>query len=158
MIKYVRHQLATTKHKFWVMWYLVKACGVLLKRGLVHDLSKYGKIEEPYFRKTWLKLKYLTYGSEEYKKALQELEPALKHHYEVNSHHPEHYGKGYANMSVFDKVELICDWKAATRRHINGDIGKSIYSNADRFKYDRIEIDNLLRAAEELNILLREMK
>lgn len=43
--------LETTKHKLWVAWYLIKTCHALLWRALVHDLSKYGQEEAPYFER-----------------------------------------------------------------------------------------------------------
>jgi hypothetical protein len=44
--------------------------------------------------------------------------PALEHHYRHNTHHPEHYGnEGIAGMDLFDVVEMVCDWMAATRRN-----------------------------------------
>lgn len=79
-------------------------------------------------------LKDLTYGSEEYKKSLAELKPALDHHYSHNSHHPEHYKNGVDDFTLVDLVEMFCDWKAASERHVNGDIFKSIQINKDRFE------------------------
>lgn len=37
------------------------------------------------------------------------------------------------NMNLIDVVEMLCDWKAATLRHNNGNILKSIEHNAERF-------------------------
>jgi hypothetical protein len=76
----------------------------------------------------------LTYGSDEYKKAIAELGPTLDHHYAKNSHHPEHWPEGVDDMDLIDLVEMVCDWKAATERHANGNIVKSIEHNANRFK------------------------
>jgi hypothetical protein len=38
-------------------------------------------------------------------------------------------------MSLVDIVEMLCDWKAATLRHADGDIRKSIEQNQQRFGY-----------------------
>lgn len=38
-------------------------------------------------------------------------------------------------MSLFDLIEMICDWKAATMRHADGDIRKSLEINQKRFGY-----------------------
>lgn len=48
---------------------------------------------------------------------------------------PEHYENGIKDMGLADIVEMICDWKAATMRHVDGDIRKSIVLNQDRFNY-----------------------
>jgi hypothetical protein len=79
------------------------------------------------------KIKTSTYGSEEYKAFLKEMQFALIHYFANNSHHPEHYENGIRGMNLFDIIEMFCDWKAATMRHDNGDIRKSIEINKDRF-------------------------
>jgi len=38
-----------------------------------------------------------------------------------------------SKMNLIDLIEMICDWKAATLRHNNGDIYKSIEINRKRF-------------------------
>lgn len=40
-----------------------------------------------------------------------------------------------SQMNLFDIVEMFCDWYAATMRHNDGDIMKSISINQKRFKY-----------------------
>ncbi len=37
-------------------------------------------------------------------------------------------------MDLFDIMEMLMDWKAATERHNDGDIFKSISINKERFK------------------------
>jgi hypothetical protein len=78
-------------------------------------------------------LKKLTYGSDGYKEALERLQIALKHHYKNNRHHPEYFENGIDDMNLFDIVELLFDWKAATERHEDGDIYKSFEINEKRF-------------------------
>jgi hypothetical protein len=48
---------------------------------------------------------------------------------------PEHYEQGIRGMSLIDLLEMFCDWYAATKRHNNGDIMKSISINQERFGY-----------------------
>lgn len=107
----------------------------LILRGMLHDKSKLLEPEKTMFDECTLKLKSLTYGSDEYKAALAELKPALDHHYAANSHHPEHYPNGVDGMSLFDVIEMLMDWKAATERMKGGgDIRRSLEINRDRFK------------------------
>lgn len=40
-----------------------------------------------------------------------------------------------SNMTLIDLIEMMCDWKAATLRHGDGDIYKSLEMNATRFGY-----------------------
>jgi hypothetical protein len=105
----------------------------LMDRAICHDNSKLYDPEKPLFDKMTPRLKGLTYGSEEYKKSLAELKPALDHHYAHNSHHPEYYKNGINNCNLLDLVEMLCDWKAASERHADGDIFKSIQINKARF-------------------------
>ena len=39
-------------------------------------------------------------------------------------------------MNLIDIVEMICDWKAATLRHNDGNLLKSVEINAKRFGMD----------------------
>lgn len=118
----------------------------LIHRGNLHDKSKLEKLEKGYFDVYTPKLKQCDYGSDEYNKYLAKMQIALKHHYSNNRHHPEH--SGYNNMTVLDKVEMLCDWLAAIERHENGDIYKSIEINKQRFNYDDKEYNILLNTAK----------
>lgn len=79
------------------------------------------------------KLAESTYGSAEYDGFRKAMGPALAHHYANNSHHPEHHKNGVDDMTLLDVLEMFADWKAAGERHNNGNILKSIETNADRF-------------------------
>lgn len=105
----------------------------LTRRALVHDKSKLKNPEKELFDEYTPKLKECTYGSDEYKEYLKGLRVALDHHYANNSHHPEHYEDGVNGFDLFDLIEMFMDWKAATERHADGDIRKSIEINKERF-------------------------
>lgn len=109
--------------------------GLLEQRLHVHDLSKLHEPEKSIFDVYTPKLKNTTYGSDEYKQYLREMNKALKHHYENNRHHPEHFDNEINDMNLVDIVEMFCDWLAATERHNDGDIFKSIEYNQKRFGY-----------------------
>lgn len=140
------------------------SCGNLYRRSNEHDRSKLLSPEKEAFDEYTPKLKDSTYGSDEYKSFLAGLKPALDHHYANNSHHPEHYGvlicdqcftehpkdhegqckicgsgwlklePNIGGMSLFDLVEMLCDWKAAGERHTDGSMERSLRINKDRFK------------------------
>ncbi len=107
----------------------------LEERGRVHDKSKLESPELEIFTEYTPKLANSTYGSDEYKEFLKGMKKGLDHHYANNSHHPEHYKEGIKGMDILDIVEMLCDWKAATLRHNDGDIKKSIEINQKRFGY-----------------------
>ena len=105
----------------------------LLTRGTLHDQSKLEAPEVELFAEYTPKLAECTYGSPEYNGFLDAIKPALDHHYAHNRHHPEHHKNGIDDMNLLDLVEMLCDWKAASERHNDGNIRKSIEINADRF-------------------------
>jgi hypothetical protein len=115
---------------------LLMKCAIdLQKRAMVHDDSKLEEPEKSTFDACTIKLKSIPYGSDEYKAALAELKPALDHHYAANTHHPEHFTNGVDGMNLFDLMEMLMDWKAATERMKGGgDIHRSLEINTERFK------------------------
>lgn len=90
----------------------------MLRRGRVHDASKFSAAEKPAFDDAIPLLKGVSYGTPAFQAVMDRIAPALCLHYEQNSHHPEHYGnQGIAGMDLFDLVEMLCDWMAAAGRH-----------------------------------------
>jgi hypothetical protein len=102
-------------------------------RAAHHDESKLIEPEKPGYDQLTARLKDLVYGSPEYKQALADAKPVIDHHYQVNSHHPEHYPDGIAGMSLLDIIEMLCDWKAASERTRQGSIAQSLAHNKERF-------------------------
>jgi hypothetical protein len=105
-------------------------------RAEFHDATKLTDPEKEVFDRVTPQLKALTYGSEEYKASLASMGEALRHHYANNRHHPEHHRHGVNDMNLLDVVEMLCDWKAATERHADGSIAKSLDMNPVRFGID----------------------
>ena len=110
-------------------------------RAVMHDDSKFSSEEFESFAAETPNLKGLTYGSDEYREALRRIKPAIETHYSRNRHHPEFHENGIGDMTLVDLIEMLADWKAATERHADGDLARSIEMNAKRFGYD----DNLKR-------------
>jgi hypothetical protein len=52
-------------------------------------------------------------------------------------------------MTLVDLCEMIADWKAASMRHNNGDILKSIEINQPRFNYSDELKQILINTVEE---------
>jgi Family of unknown function (DUF5662) len=105
----------------------------LLRRAEEHDQSKLVSPEVEAFTEYTPKLAACTYGSAEYNEFRRLMKPALDHHYANNPHHPEHHKNGVDDMTLLDVLEMLLDWKAASERHNDGNIKKSIEVNADRF-------------------------
>lgn len=126
----------TVDHINQVRTYLHLMVNELLDRSLKHDKSKTEEPELALFNEYTPKLAAVTYGGDSYKKFLEEMSVALNHHYARNRHHPEHFKNGINDMNLIDLVEMICDWKAATLRHDDGNIRKSLEINTKRFSID----------------------
>jgi len=152
----------------------------LLTQSMEHDQSKLKSPEFEIFLKYTPKLRNTTYGSDEYKIFLQEMKPALDHHYEVNRHHPEHFNKyvcngcfkefqlmpnycdvcGYSQfqkesdmsqMNMLDLIEMFADWYSATKRHADGDIRESIKINTKRFSISEQLVSIMQNTADLLD-------
>jgi len=123
----------TMRHILTVRALLLEAIGELTRRARAHDVSKLGPPEVDTFTKYTPILAGLTYGSPEYRDALAQMGPALVNHYAKNSHHPEHFEGGILDMDLFDLLEMMIDWKAATLRHANGNLQKSLEVNGPRY-------------------------
>lgn len=122
----------------------------LVNRAHEHDQSKLESPEKEAYDVITPRLRGLTYGSEEYRAGLREMKPAISHHYAANSHHPEHYPDGVNGMSLLDVCEMIADWKAASERHADGDILKSLEINRERFGLSDQLYNILLNTVREL--------
>ena len=129
-------QVDTIKHIEKVRKYIKLFMDKLAIRGVEHDRLKLESPEVEIFTEYTPKLAQSTYGSEEYNEFLKEMNIALQHHYANYRHHPEHFTKGINDMNLVDIVEMLCDWKAASERHNDGNLLKSIEINAQRFGYD----------------------
>ena len=138
-------------HKFWVGYYLSKFAFKLLWRAVVHDLSKFSHFELKHHSRIVPTVRGMKYGSPEYKAELESIQPAVDYHHARNSHHPEYYKNGFADMSMCDLVELLCDWRAACRRHKpHGDVIRSIRINQEKYRYSADYKEMLEKIAKEI--------
>lgn len=123
----------TLRHSLRVGELMAQAIGELVERSQRHDLSKTEPPEVGIFDEYTPKLQHSTYGSDEYKAYLAGMGEGLAHHYAHNRHHPEHFDDGVDGMTLMDLVEMLADWKAATERHDDGDLARSLVIQAERF-------------------------
>jgi hypothetical protein len=109
----------------------------MMKRMASHDNSKLSPIEIEGFVEKSPELKKMEYGSPEYFKSLESFKEVLKHHYDNNRHHPEHFGDaGVSGMNVIDLLEMICDWSASSQRMATKDFFSGLPVQKDRFNLD----------------------
>ncbi len=154
----------TMKHIERVRYYLDVLVMAVIRRKDGHDASKLESPEKETFDRVTPLLAGLTYGGDEYKAVLAEMQVALDHHYAHNRHHPEHFkgievrqdskvverwSAGMCGMTLVDLVEMFCDWCAATERHDDGNIGKSIDHNMTRFSFGETLAHIMCNTAQE---------
>lgn len=123
----------TLQHARRVAELVAPLAAELVQRGIQHDRSKTEEPELGVFNEHTPKLKASTYGSEEYHGFLAGMGAGLTHHYLANRHHPEHFTHGVEGMTLVDLLEMLADWKAATERHADGDLRRSLAVQRDRF-------------------------
>ena len=155
---YIKTQIETIIHKTRVLLNIVGIINAinppdkwkLYWRGWKHDFSKLGWYEAKRYATVIFDLKGSTYGSKEYKEMLESIQPAIKHHYKNNRHHPEYYKNGFQDMTELDKLEMIADWVSASCRHRDGNVFKSIEINQKRFGYSDEDKEWLIQMAKIL--------
>lgn len=143
--------IETLKHKIRINELITRFAEELEDRSTKHDSSKLSEPEKSCFDNVSFKLSSLEYGSDEYNQSLAELKPALDHHYQNNSHHPEHYENGIEGMDLFDLVEMFFDWKSSAERHETGDVFDSIRINQKKHQMSEQLVSIFLNTARNLN-------
>ena len=141
----------TMRHIETVRNYLNFCIQDLQMRAVAHDQTKLQDPELPIFDEMTPKLRSCTYGSDEYKGFLKQMQVALDHHYAEYPHHPEHFKNGIKDMTLLDVLEMLVDWKSSTLRHDDGDIMKSIEINQKRFGYSDELKQIFINTAQYLN-------
>jgi len=90
---------------------------VLKGRANVHDESKLKNLQEKAMFDRWTpELQKREFGGPEYQEALKQMGEGLKLHYAANEHHPEHFENGIDGMTLYNLIEMVCDWMAAAEK------------------------------------------
>jgi hypothetical protein len=104
------------EHKRKVEYWMGRFWHSLKNRAPIHDNSKLNDPEEKAMFDHWTpELREATFGSDQYKVALDGMGEGVKRHYRANRHHPEHYENGVNGMTLVDVVEMVADWMAAAQ-------------------------------------------
>jgi len=131
-----QHTLGVLAHKRTVARFIQYGIEDLYVEAITHDDSKFSDEEYDLYAQVTPKLKHLTFGSEEYKEAVREMAPAVKHHVEHNRHHPDGHEHGVEDMTLIDLFAMVCDWYAASLRPPMNDIKASLPGSFRHFKID----------------------
>jgi hypothetical protein len=112
-IRYMRLHL---EHVRLVSGYLAAATNNLTQRAIRHDDSKWYEPEFTPYARNQPRFDAAEYGTPEYRAAVDAIKPAVQYHVTTNPHHPECYTEGVNGMTLFDVLEMLCDWMAACQR------------------------------------------
>ena len=105
----------TLEHKANIEKVMAILIDDLVNRKQNHDNSKLEFTEKNGYDKFIPLLKDAPYGSKEYNDVRKEMmNSCLKHHYEVNRHHPEHFENGIEDFTIVDLLEYFSDTYAAS--------------------------------------------
>lgn len=130
--------MATIDHIKKVQCFITDVIDALNNAAVNHDQSKLEPPEKEILDEMTPKLGATTYGSPEYVEMVttEPMTTFTKHHYAHNRHHAEFHPNGVDDMNLIDVVEMLCDWKAASLRHDDGDVRASIDYNEGKYKID----------------------
>jgi hypothetical protein len=104
------------EHKTKVGYWLRRFAQRLERRAATHDDSKINDpIEKAMFDRWTPEIRNTTFGTDEYKQALDGMGEGVKRHYQANRHHPEHYENGVNGMTLIDVMEMLTDWMAVAQ-------------------------------------------
>lgn len=147
-------------HKALVATYLMRYAAAtgerrgLIVRAVLHDMSKYRSDEARAFVAHRLLPAETPESSPEYRQMLAAFERQVELHYARNRHHPEHHVRGYAAMAELDRVEMIADWAASSRRRPGADLVGWIDHNRERYGYGADEAAWMLTVAQRMGVAL----
>lgn len=129
----VKTLVTILRHVRIVQEYLHRIAGVLTDRALTHDVSKLALDEYGGFVEVNRIARDYSYGSQEYKDSLKD-NKVIELHFSRNSHHPEHHPNGVNDMNLFDWIEMVCDWRSASKTYNNTDWEEVLKLQFERFK------------------------
>lgn len=130
----INHFLSETyKHTKRVRHFLDTFIIDIIKRGQKHDESKFEDPELSMFSEHTFIYKNIEFGTDDYKKLMDEVKVAINHHHSKNRHHPEYWPNGVDDMTLVDLIEMIADWRAAVEKNKNGNINKSLEINCAKY-------------------------
>lgn len=140
----------TVRHIHEVAGFMEEMIGKLRKRAAIHDLSKLAEPEFSIFVSTREEFKKVNFGTPEYDAVEKKARVAVNHHHAHNSHHTAYYQNGLDDMTLFDLVEMLADWKAANRRSEGLEFITSMHRAFDRYNFSEQLQKIFINTAHEL--------
>jgi hypothetical protein len=124
----LRTKLSIHLHRDRVAKYLTPIIQDLQQRAVNHDDSKFGDDELIEYASAHEEFDTTPFGTPEYLAIKERIKPAIDRHFKRNRHHPEYHRDGIKGMDLIDLVEMLCDWRSATKNH---DVGSTMEKSID---------------------------
>ena len=105
-------------------------------RSIKHDRSKFDDPEFSTFVRTRPEFKVANYGTPEYEAVIEKARVGVDHHYANNRHHTAHHPNGVKDMNLLDLLEMLADWRAASRRSPNLSFTDSLPRAFKKYRMD----------------------
>jgi hypothetical protein len=113
----------------------------LRQRAKVHDKSKWS--EEEYFSYVWITWYRDKVGGHIPDNIQQAFNKACKHHWQHNTHHPEHY-LNITSMSKEDLAEMLSDWASMSQEFHTSLKNWVDYNIPARWKFSKEQINFII--------------
>ena len=124
----------------------------LLKRGTVHDNSKFNNGEFENLAKI-LKSRECFINAEA--QLSPEEKKAIEAHWKRNKHHPEYY-EDSSEMSELDMIEMVCDWFARSLQYGTKFIPFVRERQRNRFHFEENQFKFILKYCKLMEKLYKE--
>lgn len=122
----------------------------LEKRSIVHDLSKFQDPEFSVFCSTRPEFKKVNYGTPEYEAVTEKAREGVEHHHAHNRHHTAYHENGIDDMNLMDIIEMLADWRAASRRSPDLSFADSLPKAFEKYKIEPALQKTILNTIEYL--------
>ena len=161
----LRTLLTIVRHRELVGDYLESLAGYFRYRAREHDRTKLQLDEFDGFAEINRTARDHAYGSEEYDASLAAAKAdggCIALHFSRNRHHPEYF-KSVKDMGLFDLMEMVIDWKAASETYGRASMAEGLAVHRNRFDFDDWQwkvIEEMVRfveppRAEQVDFLTR---
>lgn len=146
----VEHKKIVLDNCFLMSKYLIRSGEIqlgmeLLKRGALHDNSKFDAVEFENLAKILRSRKCFIDAKA---KLSKEEITAIEYHWSHNRHHPEYYDEPSQEMGKLDIIEMVCDWYARSKQYGTNFIEFVKERQENRFHFEDGVFDTVLMYCE----------
>lgn len=135
----IKALLTIMRHRETVADFLTALSDYFRYRAREHDRSKLKFDEFAGFARINVVARNHAYGTPEYDASMEEAKKpggCIHTHFGRNAHHPE-FHQSEKDMGLFDLMEMVIDWKAASMTYGTNTLAESLPIQLERFNFER---------------------